>query len=392
MIVLCAHHLYTPREEIRNPLLFIEDGLISSISSRAEKEIPHNATVVDFTVDLAGAILAPGFVDIHMHGGAGLDVMRATPAELPHLNKFLATHGVTGYFPTTVAAPLDQTCRALERLADAIEAAQSFHSGNGGTVQARPLGIHLEGPFLSHKRRGVHPPECLLEPTLEIFERLWQSARGQVRMMTIAPELPGALEVIAEAARRKVCVSIGHSDAVLETARAGVKAGASHATHTFNAMRPLDHRDPGILGEVLTDRQLSADIIADGIHVAPEVVQLFLQAKGIERAVLITDAMAAAGMPDGTYQLGPIQVEVKDGRCTSDGKLAGSVLTMDRAVRNVTQFAGWSLHDAVRAATLNPAHATGLAQHGQITPGAEANLVVLSPNGEVKRTIVRGRG
>jgi N-acetylglucosamine-6-phosphate deacetylase len=392
MIVLCAHRLYTPQEEIQDPLLFIEDGLISAVSSRAEKEIPNNATIVDFTVDLAGAILAPGFVDIHMHGGAGLDVMRATPAELPHLNKFLATHGVTGYFPTTVAAPLDQTCRALEQLADAIEAAQSFHTGNGDAVQARPLGIHLEGPFLSHKRRGVHPPECLVEPTLEIFDRLWQAARGQVRMMTIAPELPGALEVIAEAARRKVCVSIGHSDAVLQAARAGVQAGARHATHTFNAMRPLDHRDPGILGEVLTDRQLSADIIADGIHVAPEVVQLFLQAKGIERAVLITDAMAAAGMPDGTYQLGPIQVKVKDGRCTTDGKLAGSVLTMDRAVRNVTQFAGWSLLDAVRAATLNPARAVGLAQHGQLTPGAEANLVVLSPNGEVRRTIVRGRG
>ena len=234
--------------------------------------------------------------------------------------------------------------------------------GNGDEAQARPLGIHLEGPFLSHKRRGVHPPEYLVEPTLEIFERLWQAARGQVRMMTIAPELPGALEVIAEAARRKVCVSIGHSDAALEAARAGVRAGARHATHTFNAMRPLDHRDPGILGEVLTDRQLSADIIADGIHVAPEVVQLFLRAKGVERAVLITDAMAAAGMPDGTYQLGPIQVEVKDGKCTMDGKLAGSVLTMDRAVRNVIQFAGWSLQDAVRAATLNPARAAGLAQ------------------------------
>ena len=133
-------------------------------------------------------------------------------------------------------------------------------------------------------------------------------------MMTIAPELPGALEVIAEAARRKVCVSIGHSDAVLEAARAGVRAGARHATHTFNAMRPLDHRDPGILGEVLTDPQLSADIIADGIHVAPEVIQIFLRSVGLERSVLITDAMAAAGMPDGTYQLGPIQVEVKDGR------------------------------------------------------------------------------
>ncbi len=388
MIVLCAHRLYTPQEEIQNPLLFIDDGLVSAISSRAQQEVPNHAKVVDLTKDFADAILAPGFVDIHMHGGAGLDVMRASPADLPHLNRFLTTHGVTGYFPTTVAAPLDQTYRALESLADAIEVGPV---SSNDAAEARPLGIHLEGPFLSHKRRGVHPPQYLVEPTLEIFECLWQAARGQVRMMTIAPELPGALEVIAEAAQRKICVSIGHSDAELEAARAGVRAGARHATHTFNAMRPLDHRDPGILAEVLTDRQLSADIIADGIHVAPEVVQLFLQAKGRERAVLITDATAAAGMPDGVYQLGPLQVEVKDGKCTMDGKLAGSVLTMDRAVRNVTQFAGWSLQDAVRAATLNAARAVGLAQRcGVLAPGAEANLVVLSPSGKVRQTFVRG--
>src|SRR5271165_6978960 len=270
MIVLSAHRLYTPQEEIENLLLFIEDGVISAVSSRSEREIPANAVLIDLAKDgLADAILAPGFVDIHMHGGAGLDVMRAPTAELPHLNKFLTTHGVTGYFPTTVAAPLDQTCVALERLANAIEADQHSPASNGGAVQARPLGIHLEGPFLSHKRRGVHPPEYLVEPTLQVFERLWQAARGHVTMITIAPELPGALEVIAEAARRKVCVSIGHSDATLDAARAGVRAGARHATHTFNAMRPLDHRDPGILGEVLTDAQLSADIIADGIHLDP---------------------------------------------------------------------------------------------------------------------------
>jgi len=393
MIVLCAKSLYTPQEEIKDPLVFIEDGFVSAVSSRAQQEIPKNATVVDVAKDgLADAILVPGFVDIHMHGGAGLDVMRAGLGELPHLNQFLTTHGVTGYFPTTVAAPLDHTCVALERLADAIEARQTSPAANGDGIQARPLGIHLEGPFLSHKRRGVHPPEYLVEPTLQVFERLWQAARGHVRMMTIAPELPGALEVIAEAARRKVCVSIGHSDAELEGARAGVRAGARHATHTFNAMRPLDHRDPGILGEVLTDGQLSADIIADGIHLAPEVVQIFLREKGLERSVLITDAMAAAGMPDGTYQLGPIQVEVKDGKCMKDGTLAGSVLTMDRAVRNVTQFAGWTLQHAVRAATLNAARAVGLAQHGHLSPGAEANVVVLNRDGEVKKTMVHGRG
>jgi N-acetylglucosamine-6-phosphate deacetylase len=281
----------------------------------------------------------------------------------------------------------------LERLADAIESAQKTSSSNGEPVSARPLGIHLEGPFLSHKRRGVHPPEYLVNPTIEVFERLWQAARGHVRMMTIAPEIPGAIEVIAEAARRKVCVSIGHSDAELPTAQAAVQAGARHATHTFNAMRPLDHRDPGILGEVLSDDRLSADLIADGIHVSPLVVKVFLQAKGTERAVLITDAISATGMPDGQYQLGPIQVDVKDGKCTANGSLAGSVLTMDRAVRNVTQFSNWKLRDAVRAATLNPARAVSMAQdHGMLAPGARADFTVLSSTGDVIKTIVGGRG
>jgi N-acetylglucosamine-6-phosphate deacetylase len=276
-------------------------------------------------------------------------------------------------------------------LADAIEAAA--RATNGDPVQARPLGIHLEGPFLSHKRRGVHPPEYLVTPTVAIFERLWQAARGHVRMLTIAPEIPGAIEVIAEAAQRKVCVSIGHSDAEMPIAQDAVKAGARHATHTFNAMRPLDHRDPGIIGEVLSDDRVSADIIVDGIHVAPAVVKLFLRAKGRERAVLITDAISATGMPDGRYQLGPIEVDVKDGKCTSNGSLAGSVLTMDRAVRNVTQFSDWSLRDAVQAATLNPARTVGLAsRHGVIAQGADADFTVLSPTGEVLKTIVRGRG
>lgn len=383
--VVTARRLYTPVEEITNPLLVIEDGHITEISSRASDPSPANATFVDF----GDVVLVPGFLDIHIHGGAGLDVMRASPAELPRLGRFLVSHGVTGYFATTVAAPLDATCAALERLADAIEEKTNV---NGGPPEARPLGIHLEGPFLSHKRRGVHPPEYLVEPTVPIFERLWQAARGLVRMITIAPEIPGAMEVIAEAARRKICVSIGHSDADLPVARAAVQAGARHATHTFNAMRPLDHRSPGIIGEVLSDDTMTADIIVDGIHVSPEVVKLFLQAKGPERAVLITDAISATGMPDGRYQLGPIQVDVKDGKATAGDSLAGSVLTMDRAVRNVTRFSNWTLAEAVRAATWNPAQAVGLStKYGQLVAGAEANFVVLNSAGDVLKTIVGGR-
>jgi N-acetylglucosamine-6-phosphate deacetylase len=384
-----ARRLFTPIEEIDQPLLVVEDGRIDEVSQRSAEDVPRGVTVVDF----GDAVLAPGFFDVHMHGGAGLDVMRASVSELPRLGKFLISHGVTAYFPTTVAAPLDATFTALERLADAIEAARTQPAANGDPVQARPLGIHLEGPFLSHKRRGVHPPEHLLEPTLKIFEDLWQAARGHVRMMTIAPEIPGALEVIAEAARRGVCVSIGHSDAQMPIARDAVAAGARHATHTFNAMRPLDHRDPGIIGEVLSDDRISADVIADGIHVSPVVVKLFLQAKGHERAVLITDSISATGMPDGRYQLGPIEVDVKEGKCTANGSLAGSVLTMDRAVRNVTQFSNWSLREAVRAATLNAATAVGMSStYGILARGAVADFTVLSPSGDVLKTIIGGRG
>lgn len=381
-----ARSLYTPLEEILDPVVVVEDGLITSVTSRAAQEIPANAHYVDF----AGEILAPGFVDIHIHGGAGLDVMLASTAELPRLGKFLATHGVTAYFPTTVAAPLDQICTSLDRIANAIETLSA--PAQNGAVQARPLGIHLEGPFLSHKRRGVHAPENLVEPTLEIFEQFWQAARGHISVMTIAPELPGAMEVIAEAARRQVCVSIGHSNAELSVAREAIAAGARHATHTFNAMRPLDHRDPGITAEVLTDDSITADIIADGIHLDPAIVRLFLRAKGTQRAVLITDAISATGMPNGRYRLGPMMVDVKDGKCTLNGTLAGSVLTMDRAVRNVTEFANWTLRDAVRAATLNAAQVVGLGQRfGRLAPGAEANFVALSAAGEVRATIVGGQ-
>lgn len=382
--VITAARLYTPLEDVENPLLVIENGEIAEISPRSSRSAPANGVSIDF----GDAILAPGFLDIHIHGAAGLDVMLASRAELPLLGHFLTQHGVTGYFATTVAAPLDTTCAALERLADAIDA-----PSNGGPVEARPLGIHLEGPFLSHKRRGVHPPEFLVEPTVGIFDKLWQAARGHVRMLTIAPEIPGAMEVITEAARRNVCVSIGHSDAELSVAREAVKAGARHATHTFNAMRPLDHRSPGIIGEVLSDDTITADIIVDGIHVSPEVVKVFLQAKGPERAVLITDAMSATGMPEGRYQLGPIEVEVKDGKATAGDSLAGSVLTMDRAVRNVTKFSDWTLCQAVRAATWNPANAAGLStSHGKLAVGGRADFVVLNRSGEVLKTIVAGRG
>jgi N-acetylglucosamine-6-phosphate deacetylase len=385
--VITASRLYTPLEQVEQPLVFIADGVVRDVRSRAECELPAASKLVD----LGGAILVPGFFDIHIHGGAGHDVMEADKTALPAVERLLLRHGVTSYLPTTVTAPVDQTLAALDRLADAIELGNEA-SSNPDPSRARPIGIHLEGPFISHRRRGVHPPADLLPPTLEMFDKFWDAARGHIKVMTIAPELDGARAVIAEASGRGVCVSMGHSDADAKAAQAGVSAGARHATHTFNAMRPLDHRDPGILGEVLMDGRLSAEIIADGIHVDPLVVQLFLCAKGPEIAVLVTDATAATGMPNGRYRLGSLEVDVVDGKCLVDGKLAGSVLTMDKAVRNIMKFANWDLQQAVRLATLNPARTVGRpAGAGSLVPGAAADMVALSANGVVLQTIVRGQ-
>ncbi|HLK31513.1 MAG TPA: N-acetylglucosamine-6-phosphate deacetylase [Terriglobales bacterium] len=383
MIAITAAALLTPRERIEHPLLLLDGEVIAEVSSRSARELPAGCRCFDFP----DGVLAPAYLDIHIHGGAGHDVMQANAEGLSRLELFLAEHGVSGYLPTTVTAPEEQILRALEGLANAIESAAP--SGQG--VKARPLGIHLEGPFISHARRGVHPPEYLVPPTLARFERFWQAARGHIKMMTIAPEVEGALEVIAEAARRGVCCSLGHSDSSLEIARAAIAAGAHHATHTFNAMRPLDHRQPGILGAVLTDSRITADIIADGIHLDPTVVQLFLRAKGAEAAVLITDAISATGMPDGRYRLGSFEVEVRGNRCTSEGRLAGSVLRLDQAVRNVMQFAGWNLSDAVRLASANPASVVGITGKGVLARGADADVIVLSPRGEVRKIFVAGR-
>jgi N-acetylglucosamine-6-phosphate deacetylase len=223
------------------------------------------------------------------------------------------------------------------------------------------------------------------------LEKYWQASGGALRVMTIAPELPGAIETIRHAKKLGVHSSIGHSDATYSEANQGIAAGADHATHTFNAMRPLDHREPGILGVVLTDDRLTADIIADGVHTDPSVVKLFLNAKGPERAILITDAISATGMSDGKYKLGQFEVEVKGDRCEYQGKLAGSVLTLDRAVRNVMNFAQWKLQQAIRLATLNPARLLGVADRkATVAASYDADLVVLTPTGGVVQTFIAG--
>jgi N-acetylglucosamine-6-phosphate deacetylase len=381
MLAITAKALFTPLEKVEHPLVLVDGGKIVRLSSLSSSEIPGGAKHIDF----GDAILAPGLLDLHVHGAVGYDLMQDDEAGRAAFEKFLVRHGVTSYCPTTLTASLEDTLRALERLGRAVEQAER----DGENSRSCPLGVHLEGPFLSHLRRGVHPPECLLPPTLDTFKQFWQASLGKIKVMTIAPELPGALEVIAEATELGVCVSIGHSDATLEQAKAGIAAGGRHATHTFNAMRPLGHRDPGIVGEVLSNVAITADIIADGVHLHPSIVRVFVQAKGAERTVLVTDATSAAGMPDGRYMLGPLEVEVRDGKCLHDGKLAGSVLTLDRALRNAMEFAGIDLQQSLRLATLNPARALKIST-GVLQEGSTADLVVLTPSGDVRATLARG--
>jgi N-acetylglucosamine-6-phosphate deacetylase len=384
MLAFTARRLLTPNGVVDSALMIVDEGRIQEIGARGDLQLPTGAVHCDF----GEGLIVPGYVDLHIHGNAGYDVMDERKEALPAIEGMLTRHGVTTYFPTTVTAPMESTLRALERLADAIEARAQRDADHVG--RAAPLGIHLEGPFISHARRGVHPLENLLPPKVETFERFWEAARGHIRMMTLAPELEGAIELIRAAAAHGVCVSLGHSDADFAATERAIDAGARHATHIFNAMRPLGHRDPGILGAVLIDSRVSADIIADGIHLDPAIVKLVARAKGPELTVLITDATAATGMPDGRYRLGSIKVDVHAGKCTFEGKLAGSVLTMDRAVRNLSQFAGWSLFEAAAAATRNPARVVRCADKGVLRAGADADFLVLNERGEVLRTFVGG--
>lgn len=391
-LYLTAATIFLPQGPIDNGVAVVEsDGRVGTIVAAGSRDaiaVPGGAKLVDY----GDAILAPGFIDIHIHGGSGHDVMEASPPALAAVETLLARHGVTSYCPTTVTAPMEATIASLEKLGRAVGETRERRFPDSG-ARARPIGIHLEGPFISQEKCGVHPRAYIQKPTVETFEKLWQASSGGVNVMTIAPEIEGAEDVIRSAAQKKILVSMGHSNAKAEAAKAGIEAGAQHATHTFNAMRSLNHRDPGILGTVLTDGRVSADIVADGVHVAPEIVKLFLAAKGGDRSVLITDGLSATGMPEGKYKLGGIEIEVRGNTCIGNGTLAGSVLTMDAAVRNVMKFAEWDLYRSVKLASENPARALGLGgKKGSLAAGGDADIVVLTREGRVVRTIVGGVG
>src|SRR5580704_10054459 len=358
-------------------MIVVEDGRIAAIESRDGTEVPSGAAELAFPA----ATLAPAFFDVHIHGAAGHDIMEATPEALSTMGRFLAARGTGAFLATTVSAPLDATLRSLQGLARLIERAD-------GKGEAKAVGIHLEGPFLSHSKRGAHPSNRLLAPDIAVFDRMYEAAEGQVRLITLAPELPGAAELAGHAASRGVRVSVGHSDASAADTRRAMAAGATSATHTYNAMRAMDHKDPGILEVVLTTDELFAELICDGIHNMPELVRLWWRAKGPERAILVTDAMSATGMPDGEYQLGDFPVNVAHGRATIGNALAGSVLTLDRALANFIKFTGASIEQALRLLSTNPAAMSGLAHRaGSLASGKSANLVAIDAGGKLVGSI-----
>jgi N-acetylglucosamine-6-phosphate deacetylase len=287
---------------------------------------------------------------------------------------------------TTVTASADDICRSCEGIAKYIA---TQHEGDG--PRAKVLGIHFEGPFLSEIRRGVHPAEWLRLPSAELLDRFVAAAGGNALMLTIAPELLGAIPCIDAAIKAGLVVGIGHTDATYEQARLAMAHGAHHAVHVYNAMRPFSHRDSGVIGAVLTTPDVTAELIADNVHVEEAAMRLLLQAKSVACVILVSDGISATGMPDGKYMLGQMEVTVSGGVCrNSEGKLAGSTLTLDRALRNVVAL-GKSFEDATRMLTLNPAGLLGLEfKKGALRAGADADILLLDDELQLTSVWIRG--
>lgn len=372
----------TPKGEVADAAIVIRDGEIETVAPRSGLTLPAGAREIQAFDSTA----IPGFIDVHIHGAGGRDFMEGNDDALSTVTSRVASFGTTSLLATTITAGVDDTCRAVEGMARYIT---TQHSSS--QPRAEILGIHFEGPFLSKERRGAQPAEFLQLPSAEFLQRLLHAASGNARILTIAPELLGAMPCIDAARSLGMVVSIGHTDATYEQARAAVAHGAHHATHVYNAMRPFSHRDPGVIGAVLTTPELTAELIADGVHVDEIAMKVLLQAKGAGGVVLISDGISATGMPDGQYMLGDVHVTVSGGICrTPEGRLAGSSLTLDRALRNVVKL-GVPLASAVQMLTLNPATVLGIEfKKGALRTGADADIVLLNDALGITQVYTRG--
>jgi N-acetylglucosamine-6-phosphate deacetylase len=362
--VFAGARVFTPAEAPPGTWVAVTGGRIEAVGT-------GDPPPADETLQLDGKVLAPGFIDLHVHGGGGAQFMSGDPREAA---RFHARHGTTALLATTITASREALVAAVEGIA--------------GCDDPVILGVHLEGPYLSEKRRGAQDPAHLRPPDLAELQDLL--ARGPVRMVSLAPELPGALEAIRAIASAGAVAAVAHTDATYEQAHAGILAGARHAIHTFNGMRPLHHREPGVVAAVLGADDVTCELIADGHHVHPAVMALVHRLKGTAGTVLVTDAIEAAGLPDGEYRLGGEPVRVTGGRTEApDGHLAGSTLTMDAAVRMAMAWA--PLEQALAMATTSPAAVLGLTAKGRIAPGCDADLVILDGGLRPGAVFVAGR-
>lgn len=385
-IVIHADRVLTPFEEISDAVVVIHGSKISAVGRRDMVEVPRGAR----EIAAPGKTVVPGFVDVHIHGAGGHDVMEGTSEALEIIAATVARHGTTSLVATTVTASEAQTCSSVAAISRFILAAGLSPARE---LTAEIVGIHFEGPFISPARRGVHPAEWIAAPSPAYLARILEHARGTAQILTLAPELPGARELITLARSAGLVVSLGHTNATYQEARTAIADGARHAAHVFNAMRPFSHRETGVLGAVLTSPEVSAELIADGVHVDAPAMRMLVDVKTPERVILVSDGISATGMPDGKYQLGTFEVKVSGGVCrNAQGKLAGSTLTLDRALRNMVAL-GVPLISAVRMVTSNPARQIGLgAKKGVLAAGADADLVLLDANLQVSGVMTRGVG
>jgi N-acetylglucosamine-6-phosphate deacetylase len=357
-----------PNGQIEEATVIIQDGAIAQV-------IPGAQPGADVAVD--GTII-PGFIDLQVNGAYGVD-FTADGRSVAQVAARLPETGVTAFLPTVVTAPWERYPRLLEEI----------RVGCAEAVGAQPLGVHLEGPFLSPRRPGAHNPAWLRQ--IDLDELLAWAAPDIVRVVTLAPELPGALEAITRLRQQGILVSAGHSDATFAEAMAGLEAGIGWGTHLFNAMSSLGHREPGLPGALLTTA-VPCGLIADEVHLHPAMIRLAYRVKGAAGLTLITDAMAAMGMAPGRYLLGGQEVFVdRTSARLANGRLAGSILTMDQAVRNMVAITGCSLAEAVAMASTTPAAVLNLTRKGRIAPGCDADLVVLDGALRVQQTWVAGR-
>ncbi|CAL9451219.1 N-acetylgalactosamine-6-phosphate deacetylase [Streptomyces sp. enrichment culture] len=353
-----------------------EDGRVTVEGSRIAADVPGEAG----TLDLAGHWVVPGFVDMHVHGGGGASFSAGSAEEALRAIATHRAHGTTTMVASTVTGGLDELARQAAVLSELVE-------------QGDLAGIHFEGPFIARSRCGAHDPGLLRDPDPADVRALVEAARGAARMVTLAPELPGGLESVRLLADSGVIAAIGHTDASYEAVLEAIGAGATVATHLFNAMPALLHRAPGPVAALLEDERVTVELINDGVHLHPAVLELAFARAGAGRVALVTDAMGAAGMGDGLYPLGPLKVRVTDGvaRLVEGGSIAGSTLTLDEALRRAVTVDGLRIEDAVRALALNPARLLGVADRvGSIEPGKDADLVVLDDGYRVAGVMRRG--